>query len=78
MKVGAHLSSFPLPPLQIIPLPEPTPVNSVHLLVAGDGTDGETTETIGLSFQDGSHGELELDLKNWWAIHWLNKAAIRW
>ncbi|KAL7417418.1 alpha-L-fucosidase-domain-containing protein [Mrakia frigida] len=62
---------------QIIPLPEPTPVNSVHLLVAGDGTDGETTETIGLSFQDGSHGELELDLKNWWAIHWLNKAAIR-
>jgi len=59
------LSELSVPPifsLQIIPLPEPIPVNSIHLLVAGDGTDGETTEKIGLRFGDGSFGALELDL----------------
>lgn len=62
---------------QIIPLVKPIAVNTIHLLVAGDGTDGETTDTIGLSFEDGSRGSVELDLKNWWAIHWQYKSAIK-
>lgn len=63
--------------LQIIVLPKAIPVNALHLLVAGDGYDGETTETIGLSFTDGSTGSLELDVPNWWAIHWVYKSPIK-
>nr|AOR51729.1 glycoside hydrolase family 29 protein [Phaffia rhodozyma] len=62
---------------QTIALPEPVEVSSLHLLVAGDWSDGASKEKILAEFTDGSSEELEVDVKNWWSIHWLNQGTIQ-
>ncbi|ORY24452.1 alpha-L-fucosidase-domain-containing protein [Naematelia encephala] len=66
---------------QTLHLEQPAEIATVHLVAAGESPGGfllgETTEDLILGFTDGSTDKIELEVKNWWAIHWTNKGPIR-
>ncbi|KAK8864116.1 hypothetical protein IAR55_001362 [Kwoniella newhampshirensis] len=66
---------------QKVSLDRPAYVHSVHLLASGEDPGGflkgESVEHLGLAFENGYNTSVSFVLKNWWGIHWTNKANIR-
>lgn len=66
---------------QVIHLPDPTEVRSIHILGAGEDAGGflfmETHETLTLTFEDGGKVHAPFEVKHWWSHHWTNKSPIR-
>ncbi|KZT55693.1 glycoside hydrolase family 29 protein [Calocera cornea HHB12733] len=52
-------------------------VRELHILYAGDWIDGETTEAFETVFEDGTTHGVQLSVKNWWNLHWLNEGVIK-
>ncbi|KDQ18266.1 hypothetical protein BOTBODRAFT_554729 [Botryobasidium botryosum FD-172 SS1] len=48
-----------------------------HMLYAGDWIDGESGARFTFSFEDGTQDEIEVSIKNWWTLHWLNDGVIK-
>ncbi|EJD47020.1 glycoside hydrolase [Auricularia subglabra TFB-10046 SS5] len=61
---------------QTVKLPKVASVNALHVLYAGDWSDGESGDRFKLEFEDGSTEEVEMSSKNWWTGHWLNVGAV--
>ncbi|CAE6405806.1 unnamed protein product [Rhizoctonia solani] len=52
-------------------------VREFHILYAGDWIDGENGSEFEFEFQDGEKQVVQLSVKNWWDLHWLNNGAIQ-
>ncbi|CAE6364822.1 unnamed protein product [Rhizoctonia solani] len=48
-----------------------------HVLYAGDWIDGENGAEFEFEFQNGGKQIVQLSVKNWWDLHWLNNGAIQ-
>ncbi|KAH7325490.1 glycoside hydrolase superfamily [Rhizoctonia solani] len=52
-------------------------IREFHILYAGDWIDGENGAEFEFEFQDGKKQVVQLSVKNWWDLHWLNNGAIQ-
>ncbi|CAE7191494.1 unnamed protein product, partial [Rhizoctonia solani] len=52
-------------------------VREFHILYAGDWIDGENGAEFEFEFQNGGKQVVQLSVKNWWDLHWLNNGAIQ-
>ncbi|GAB1526106.1 hypothetical protein RhiTH_009272 [Rhizoctonia solani] len=52
-------------------------VREFHILYAGDWIDGENGAEFEFEFQNGARQVVQLSVKNWWDLHWLNNGAIQ-
>ncbi|KAF8604399.1 glycoside hydrolase [Ceratobasidium sp. AG-I] len=62
---------------EALELAEPQYIREMHILYAGDFIDGETGARFRFEYVDDSVQEVELSVKNWWTLHWLNKGPIQ-
>lgn len=66
---------------QVLTLPDPAEVRSIHLVGAGEDAGGflnfETREALTLAFADGGTLRAPFEVKHWWSHHWTNKSPIR-
>lgn len=66
---------------QVITLPVPAEVRSIHILGAGEDAGGflnhERREMLTLTFTDGGKLNAPFEVKHWWSHHWTNKSPIR-
>ncbi|KAG8679466.1 hypothetical protein FRC08_016965, partial [Ceratobasidium sp. 394] len=52
-------------------------VREFHVVYAGDWIDGENGARFVFEFEDTSKQVVELSVKNWWNLHWLNSGPIK-
>ncbi|KAG8840554.1 hypothetical protein FRC20_005557, partial [Serendipita sp. 405] len=52
-------------------------IREFHILYAGDWIDGETGSRFTFGFKDWSSQSVEVSVKNWWNLHWLNSGPIQ-
>ncbi|CAE6426674.1 unnamed protein product [Rhizoctonia solani] len=52
-------------------------IREFHILYAGDWIDGENGAEFEFEFQDGKKQVVQLSVKNWWDLHWLNNGAVQ-
>ncbi|KAG8795751.1 hypothetical protein FRC12_010192 [Ceratobasidium sp. 428] len=52
-------------------------IRELHILYAGDWIDGENGARFEFEFEDSSRQVVELSVKNWWNLHWLNSGPIK-
>ncbi|KAG9079738.1 hypothetical protein FRC06_007522, partial [Ceratobasidium sp. 370] len=52
-------------------------IREFHVLYAGDWIDGENGAQFEFEFEDTSKQVVELSVKNWWNLHWLNSGPIK-
>ncbi|KAG8817644.1 hypothetical protein FRC17_011134 [Serendipita sp. 399] len=52
-------------------------IREFHILYAGDWIDGETGNRFKFGFKDWSSQSVEVSVKNWWNLHWLNSGPIQ-
>ncbi|KAG8706494.1 hypothetical protein FRC11_008185, partial [Ceratobasidium sp. 423] len=52
-------------------------IREFHILYAGDWIDGENGAEFEFEFLDGRRQVVQLSVKNWWDLHWLNNGAIQ-
>ncbi|QRV85448.1 alpha-L-fucosidase [Ceratobasidium sp. AG-Ba] len=63
---------------EVLKLDEPKYTREMHVMYAGDFIDGETGAKFRFEFTDDTIQEVELSVKNWWTLHWLNKGPIQY
>ncbi|QRV99595.1 alpha-L-fucosidase [Ceratobasidium sp. AG-Ba] len=52
-------------------------VREFHVLYAGDWINGESGAQFEFEFEDSTKQVVELSVKNWWNLHWLNSGPVR-
>ncbi|KAG8695553.1 hypothetical protein FRC09_009085 [Ceratobasidium sp. 395] len=52
-------------------------IREFHILYAGDWIDGESGAQFEFEFEDTSNQVVELSVKNWWNLHWLNSGPVK-
>ncbi|KAJ1300816.1 hypothetical protein OPQ81_002456 [Rhizoctonia solani] len=52
-------------------------IREFHILYAGDWIDGENGAEFEFEFEDGEKEIVQLSVKNWWDLHWLNNGAVQ-
>ncbi|KAF8594671.1 glycoside hydrolase [Ceratobasidium sp. AG-I] len=56
---------------------DPSYIREFHILYAGDWIDGENGAQFEFEFEDTSKQVVELSVKNWWNLHWLNSGPVK-
>ncbi|KAG8743767.1 hypothetical protein FRC10_011487 [Ceratobasidium sp. 414] len=62
---------------EVLTFEEPQYTREMHILYAGDFIDGETGARFRFEYTDDTVQEVELSVKNWWTLHWLNRGPIQ-